>query len=127
MLVGQSLKGLFHFGVGFFRERFHLVPAQAGELLMLAGINDLPSQMNLDEWGSLSIETLLRADPQALIIAEYKSGTVSLANAWLRHPAILNMSLDRPTTRLPVRYWACGTPQSLDSVDALRRLTLAAR
>jgi len=98
----------------------------ARELLMLAGINDLPSQMNLDEWGSLSIETLLRANPEALIVAEYKSGAASLANAWLRHPAILNMSRDRPTAKLPVRYWACGIPQSLDSVDTLRRLTSSA-
>ncbi|MGD8808867.1 MAG: ABC transporter substrate-binding protein [Gammaproteobacteria bacterium] len=104
---------------GFTIERDSL----ARDLLALAGIHDIPSEMQLDEWGSLSVETVLRADPDVLILAEYKLGTASLANAWLQHPAIAKMSLNRPTARLPVRYWACGTPQSLESIEALSPLT----
>ncbi|MGD8323317.1 MAG: ABC transporter substrate-binding protein [Gammaproteobacteria bacterium] len=91
----------------------------ASEMLMLAGIEDQASAMGLDAWGSLSVETLLRADPQLLIVSDYKLDTASLANAWFTHPAIATLARQLPTVSLPVSYWACGAPQSLDSVPLL--------
>ena len=91
----------------------------AHELLELAGIEDLAITMGLDAWGSLSVETLLRADPQLLIVSSYKLDTASLANAWYSHPAITDLALQKSTVNMPVNYWSCGAPQSLDSVELL--------
>ncbi|HMB72129.1 MAG TPA: ABC transporter substrate-binding protein [Gammaproteobacteria bacterium] len=93
----------------------------ARELLGLAGIHDSASDIGLDAWGSLSVETLLRTNPQLLIVSNYKLDTASLANAWLRHPAVVELSRTHSTVRLSASYWACGTPQSLESVDVLGR------
>jgi iron complex transport system substrate-binding protein len=91
----------------------------ASEMLALAGIEDQATAMGLDTWGSLSVETLLRADAQLLIISDYKLDTASLANAWYAHPAVASLTRQHPTVRLPVSYWACGVPQSLESVTVL--------
>lgn len=91
----------------------------AGEMLKLAGIEDQATTLGLDAWGSLSVETLLRADPQLMIVSDYKLDTASLANAWYAHPAVTGLIRQRPTVRLPVSYWTCGVPQSLDSVEIL--------
>jgi iron complex transport system substrate-binding protein len=91
----------------------------AHDLLVLAGIEDRATAMGLDAWGSLSVETLLRADPQLLIVSSYKLDTASLANAWYSHPAIADLARQRPTIHMPVSYWSCGVPQSLDSVELL--------
>ena len=98
----------------------------AHELLELAGIEDRAIEIGLDAWGSLSVETLLRARPEFLIISDYKLDTASLANAWYAHPAITELASQMPSTRLGARYWACGAPQSLDSV-ALLRAAIATR
>ena len=88
-------------------------------LLEIAGIRDAATEIGLDAWGSLSVETLLRADPELLIVSDYKLATASLANAWLAHPAVATLAQRRPAVRLAARYWACGAPQSLDSVSIL--------
>lgn len=91
----------------------------AGELLTLAGISDRALSMGLDNWGSLTVETLLRADPQMLVISDYKLETASLANTWYAHPAIADMMRERHSVLLPVSYWACGAPQSINGAEIL--------
>lgn len=100
---------------GFTIERNSL----AGELLAIAGIRDAAADVGLDRWGSLSVETLLRARPQMLIVSDYKPDTASLANAWLGHPAVTALARQHTTVTLAAKYWSCGTPQSLDSLELL--------
>lgn len=91
----------------------------ASEMLELTGVSDRALAMGLDRWGSLSVETLLRANPEFLIVTDYKLDTASLANAWYSHPAITSLAREVPNVRLPGRYWACGVPQTLNSVELL--------
>ena len=73
------------------------------------------------------IECVLRTDPELLIVSDYKLDTASLANAWLAHPAVKAISGKFPTAQLPASYWACGAPQSLDSVEILSHAVNDAR
>ncbi|HEY8519574.1 MAG TPA: ABC transporter substrate-binding protein [Gammaproteobacteria bacterium] len=93
----------------------------AHTLLMLAGLRNVAAERGLDRWGSLSVEALLRSDPQLLVMTGYRDDQPSLANAVLRHPALLAAARERATVTVPAAYWSCGLPQSLDAVELLRR------
>jgi iron complex transport system substrate-binding protein len=89
----------------------------AFELMTLAGLAN--SIAELDRWGSLSIETLLRADPDFVVITRYRSGEASLANSFLGHPALAALDGGPALLTVAARHFACGTPASLDATAAL--------
>ncbi|HEX6998854.1 MAG TPA: ABC transporter substrate-binding protein [Gammaproteobacteria bacterium] len=93
----------------------------AHELLTLAGLRNAAAEQGLDRWGSLSVEALLRSDPELLVMTGYRDDEPSLANAVLRHPALVAAARERAVVTVPAAYWSCGLPQSLDAVDLLRR------
>ena len=89
----------------------------AFELISLAGLAN--SIAELDRWGSLSIETLLRADPDFVVITRYRSGEASLANSFLGHPALAALDGGPAVLTVAARHFACGVPESLDAAAAL--------
>jgi iron complex transport system substrate-binding protein len=88
----------------------------AYELLELAGLEN--SIAELDRWGSLSIETLLRADPAFIVVTRYRADEASLANSFLAHPA-LAATADQTRLTVAARHFACGAPASLDAAASL--------
>lgn len=88
----------------------------ANELIGLAGLENVVAE--LDRWGSLSIETLLRSAPDVIVVTRYRAGEASLANSFFDHPGLASIA---GTQRLevPARYFACGTPDSLVSAELL--------
>jgi iron complex transport system substrate-binding protein len=93
----------------------------AQDLMTLAGVRNVAAEQGLDRWGSLSMETLLRAAPDLVVLTGYRASQPSLANAVLAHPALRRVRETRPTVTVPAPYWACGLPQSLESADVLQR------
>jgi iron complex transport system substrate-binding protein len=91
----------------------------AHDILTHAGFRDIAAESGLDRWGSLSMEALLRAHAKFIVINYYRPDAPSLANDVLAHPALAAAAHHATTMALPVVYWACGLPQSLDSSDAL--------
>lgn len=92
----------------------------ADALLELAGLDNVAARQGLDRWGSLSVETLLRSRPELVVVTDYRSGEASLANAFLAHPALRSAIEQVPIVTVPARYWACGLPESLDTIEMLR-------
>lgn len=92
----------------------------ANELMHIAGLRNVAAAEGLDRWGSLAMETLLRSEPELLIFNGYRADDASLANAVLEHPALAQLRDSVTTFTVPTRYWACGLPQSLDSVSLMR-------
>ncbi len=91
----------------------------ANDLLELAGLrNDVAE---LDRWGSLSVEALLRASPEFVVITRYRMNEASLANAFLAHPALADFGAEQKTLAIEARQVACGAPASLDAAEALVR------
>ena len=89
----------------------------ANDLLELAGLrNDVAE---LDRWGSLSVEALLRANPEFVVITRYRMNEASLANAFFAHPALANFGAEQKTLAIEARQVACGAPASLDAAAAL--------
>jgi iron complex transport system substrate-binding protein len=93
----------------------------AHDLMTLAGVRNVAAEQGLDRWGSLSMETLLRAAPDLIVLTGYRASQPSLANAALAHPALRHVRATRPTVTVPAPYWACGLPQSLASADVLQQ------
>jgi iron complex transport system substrate-binding protein len=102
-------------------------PSLAHELMTLAGLRNLPAEAGLDRWGSLSVETLLRAEPELLIFTRYRGAEPSLANAVLAHPALRALEGRVASAALDSSFWTCGLPDSLDSVDVMRSAATAVR
>jgi iron complex transport system substrate-binding protein len=98
----------------------------ADELMGLAGLRNIAAEQGLDRWGSLSLESLLKAEPELLILTGYRRLEPSLANAALQHPALATLEARAATLTVPARLWACGLPQSLETValmqDAARQI-----
>jgi len=93
----------------------------AQELMTLAGVRNVAAEQGLDRWGSLSMETLLRAAPDLIVLTGYRASQPSLANALLAHPVLRRVRETRPTVTVRAAYWACGLPQSLESAAVLQR------
>jgi iron complex transport system substrate-binding protein len=93
----------------------------AQDLMTLAGVRNVAAEQGLDRWGSLSMETLLRATPDLIVLTAYRTSQPSLANTVLAHPALQHVRATRPTVTVRAPYWACGLPQSLESADLLQQ------
>ena len=93
----------------------------AQDLMTLAGVRNVAAEQGLDRWGSLSMETLLRAAPDLIVLTGYRASQPSLANAALSHPALRRVRETRPTVTVRAPYWACGLPQSLESAAVLQQ------
>jgi iron complex transport system substrate-binding protein len=92
----------------------------ADELMKLAGLRNIVAESGLDRWGSLSMETLLRSAPALLIHTGYRREQPSLANLVLEHPALAHLSASTAMVTVPAKYWSCGLPASLYSVEMLQ-------
>jgi iron complex transport system substrate-binding protein len=93
----------------------------ADELLRLAGLRNVAAEGGLDRWGSLSMETLLRSAPALLVYTGYRADERSLANLVLEHPALTQLASTTATVTIAAKYWSCGLPDSLRSVELLQR------
>lgn len=92
----------------------------ANELLTLAGMRNVAAEQGLDRWGSLAMETLLRSDPDVIVLTGYRTAQPSLANAVLEHPALKRVRATERSSTVWGAYWQCGLPQSLGAVERLQ-------
>jgi iron complex transport system substrate-binding protein len=92
----------------------------ADELIALAGLRNVAAEQGLDRWGSLSMEALVMSSPALIVVTGYHASQPSLANSVLDHPALRELRAERRVARVPAALWACGLPQSLDSVEILQ-------
>jgi iron complex transport system substrate-binding protein len=93
----------------------------AEDLMQLAGLRNIAAENGLDRWGSLSMETLLLSSPSLLIYTGYRRNERSLANLVLEHPALASLARKTATATVAAKYWSCGLPESLHSVELLKR------
>ena len=73
----------------------------------------------LDRWGSLSVEALLNARPEFVVITRYRMNEASLANAFFAHPALEDFGAQQKTLAIDARQVACGAPASLAAAETL--------
>jgi iron complex transport system substrate-binding protein len=89
----------------------------ANELLELAGLENGVAE--LDRWGSLSVEALLSARPEFVVITRYRMDEASLANSIFAHPALTGIRAGQKILAIDARNVSCGAPASLDAAAML--------
>lgn len=88
-----------------------------GEVLALAGIDNIAAELGYGGWAQIPLETLLRQRPEVIVIESHGAEDRSLAAQVLRHPAL--DSLDAEIVAVPERLWACGSPFLAESLERI--------
>lgn len=98
----------------------------AGQIVDLAGFDNIADELGLPAGGTLALESLLLADPDLLIEGRRYDGHAR-AQEMLDHPALKALSRGRPAEVISDPDWICGTPFILRAVAGLRDARLALR
>ncbi|MBX2886183.1 MAG: ABC transporter substrate-binding protein [Granulosicoccus sp.] len=92
-----------------------------GQLLELSGWINIASEAGIDSYGSLSLETLVRHAPDALIDSPYSENTYSRGQDLTRHPAIRQAGLNPHIISIPSRMTICAGPWTMDVIEMLQQ------
>jgi iron complex transport system substrate-binding protein len=94
--------------------------AVLAQIIERAGWRNLGSELHIDGYGQLSLEQLLIAQPQLLILdvtAESSSG--SIAHSYLSHPALQALAHSARIVTMPPSLSECVGPMTIDAIDLL--------
>jgi iron complex transport system substrate-binding protein len=95
--------------------------AVLAQIIERAGWRNLGSELQIDGYGQLSLEQLLIAQPQLLVldVTAEDSGGGSLAHNYLTHPALHSLAQTARTVTMPPRLSECVGPMTIDAIDLL--------
>ncbi|HWL57078.1 MAG TPA: ABC transporter substrate-binding protein [Paracoccus sp. (in: a-proteobacteria)] len=96
----------------------------AGQIVALAGFDNIADEMGFGAGGHLSLESLLLSHPDLLVEGRRYPGH-SRAEEPLDHPALRALTRSVPSVRTNDPDWVCGTPRILRAVSQLRDARLA--
>jgi iron complex transport system substrate-binding protein len=92
------------------------------EALRHAGFNNIAAERGLDFIAPLSMEVLLAAQPEVLILGRYQENTDAMAHQVLQHRALQRyIVLNKiKTIAMPDRYWDCAGPSLVSAIAHLQ-------
>jgi iron complex transport system substrate-binding protein len=94
--------------------------AVLAQIIERAGWRNLGSELNISGYGQLSLEQLLIAQPQLLILdvtAESSAG--SIAHGYLAHPALQTLAQTARVVTMPPSLSECVGPMTVDAIELL--------
>lgn len=91
----------------------------ADDLLTQAGLDNLAARLGMGPWGHFSLEQLLAAAPDILVLGASGESHPSLAEQLLRHPALRRVRQHALSVTLPDRLWSCAGPWVAEAVERL--------
>jgi len=96
----------------------------AGQIIALAGFDNIADELGLPAGGILALERLLIADPDLLVEGRRYPGAAR-GQELLEHPALKALGQDKSTVVMSDPDWVCGTPYILRAVAQMREARLA--
>ena len=90
-----------------------------GDILERAGWVNVAAEQNIDSYGVLSLETLIRLKPDMLLESPYSPGTFSRAQRLNEHPVLKHAKLAFDVIRVPSAQTICGGPWTVDLIERL--------
>jgi iron complex transport system substrate-binding protein len=87
--------------------------------LTAAGYRNLAHDVHLGAGGRLPLEQLVTSPPDLLVLANAADDFQTVLADNLRHPALKQLMLHRPSVHLPMPYWMCATPKIAEAVEIL--------
>jgi iron complex transport system substrate-binding protein len=91
-----------------------------GEMIELSGWRNAAAMAGIQSYGQLSLESIIRLQPDALIESPYSPGTYSRAQAMSQHPALYKAGVDPHIIHVPSRKTVCAGPWTVDVIEQLR-------
>lgn len=89
------------------------------EALRLAGWQNVSSQVGINGYAPIDLETLLLAKPTQLFTSSYAPNTESVGQHQLHHPVLQRVAGGKPFGEIDYRFWICGGPMIADAIEAL--------
>lgn len=89
----------------------------SGEVLTAVGFRNLAGELGVARGGTLSVETVLAAKPQVLVVDDHMNQATSRAQALVVHPALSALHAERK--RVPTATWICAGPSLAEAARAL--------
>ena len=89
------------------------------DLLALTGYRNLAAEAGIRSYGTLSLETLVMADPDLLIIDDLFASPDSMAHQALRHPALRDEFTGERLLAMPSSLTACLGPPIVTAAELL--------
>ena len=90
-----------------------------GRALLLSGWRNVAAESGIEHYGSMPLESLIAAAPDALIDSPYSEGTYSRAQQVLNHPALHRDGLDPMVISVPGRQTICAGPWTVGLIEQL--------
>jgi iron complex transport system substrate-binding protein len=91
------------------------------DLLALTGYRNLAAEQGIASYGTLSLERLVMAEPDLLVIDDLVANRNSLAQQALDHPALRGRFSDQQVLTLPANLTACVGPTVVEAAQQLSR------
>ncbi|MCW5735637.1 MAG: ABC transporter substrate-binding protein [Enhydrobacter sp.] len=90
------------------------------ELLGLTGYRNLATGLGISDYGRLSLEALLAARPDVVVLDGGSNDDPARATSFVDHPALRALANRARIVSLPIRYAICAGPENLDAMQILR-------
>lgn len=119
---GRAPRTALYWANGFTSGKDTLAQA----IVTAAGLHNLADDLGISGSWQLPLETLLAADPEALITGRAREQP-ALANESFRHPALRQRFAGRPQLQIADKYWICGTPWVATAIEQLAAFREAIR
>lgn len=91
------------------------------EIIERAGWRNLGSELEVEGYGQLSLEQLLAAQPQLIVldVTSDRDGGGSIAHGYLDHPALAALARTAHSVVMPPRLSECVGPMTVDAIELL--------
>lgn len=91
-----------------------------GQMMERSGWSNAAALAGIQHFGQLSLESIIRLKPDALIVSPYSPGTYSRAQAMSKHPALLASGVNPHIINIPSRKTVCAGPWTIDVIEQLQ-------
>lgn len=89
------------------------------ELMRRAGLVNVASELLLDNYGQLPLETIILSGVDLLIVDGDRAGPPAMATEILKHPVLEKLGERVRVLKIPPKLWTCYGPELADAYDAL--------
>ncbi len=94
------------------------------EVMLHLGLENVAVDYGMEGWVKMSVEDVVGADPDLLVLGDYRLDAPSQANMVLHHPALTAIRTGKPVVRVPTTLWNCGTPRLAEAARLLAERTM---
>lgn len=92
-------------------------PSLVDQVLTHIGLTNLAADLGVGDYGQVTMEAVVLAQPDHMVRMMYRPDTPSLANQTLSHPVLRKSLGDRPMIPVPQSWVNCGGPYLANAAE----------